>query len=346
MIAPTPLETPTPGLAGREILGCVAGGTPLIDLFVRLRGRNLRIGLKLEGHNPHGSSKDRTAAAMLEDLRRRGTLQRRKVVVESSSGNLAVALAARCRELGVGFLAVIDPRTTAEAVARLHHHSAQVMMVDEPDPTGGYLLTRLATVRRILAEREDCVWTNQYANPANPRAHYHGTAPEIVAQTDGRVDAVFVAVSTGGTMAGVGAYLARHQRGARRVAVDVEGSAALGVGPARPRHLPGLGSARRSRFLSAACYDEASIVPESDALGVCWRVHRDTGLMLGASAGAVVAASLRYLLDHPRIRRPVCVCADSGESYRSTIYDPAWAERVGIVPRDPLAARESFSLGV
>jgi cysteine synthase A len=344
MIALTPLDAPA--VAGREPLGCAAGGTPLVDLVVRRRDRDVRIGLKLEGHNPHGSSKDRTAAAMLEDLRRRGALGRRRIVVESSSGNLAVALAARCRALGVGFLAVVDPRTTPEIIARLHQHRAQVLRVDEPDPTGGYLLTRLATVRRILAEREDCVWTNQYANPANPRAHYHGTGREIVAQTGGDVDAVFVAVSTGGTLAGVGAYFARHRPGALRVAVDVEGSAALGIGPAGPRHLPGLGSGRRSRFLSPAHYDDALIVRESDALGLCWRLHRETGLMLGASGGAVVAASLRYVLDHPRVRRPVCVCADLGESYRSTVYDPAWAERVGILPGDPLAPGESFLLDV
>lgn len=309
-----------------------SGDTPLVDLRVPLLGEQVRLSLKLEGCNRLGSIKERAATAMLGDLERRGLLVPGACIVESSSGNLAVALASLCRERGVRFLAVADPKMTAENLRRLRAVDAEVLIVEEGDRTGGYLLTRLATVRRLLAEHPSYLWTNQYANPANPLAHYQGTAPEILEQSGGSVDAVFVAVSTGGTMAGIGRFFRQHQPSTRLVAVDVEGSVALGASSPRARHLPGLGSSLRSKFLTADSYDAAVIVREGEAYQMCHRLYRDTGLMLGGSGGAVVAGCLSYLAVHRGIRRPVCVCADRGEDYRSSIYDPAWAAEVGIKP--------------
>jgi len=170
-------------------------------------GKSRNVDLKLEGDNPGGSVKDRTAFGLLRSLESTGELRPGGRLLESSSGNLAISLAMLARDRGYQFTAVVDPRVTVENMRRLDSLGADTRMVETPDEMGGYLLSRLARVREMLVEDPGWLWTNQYSNAANPEAHYLGTAPEIHRQMEHRVDAVFVAVSTGGTLAGTGRFL-------------------------------------------------------------------------------------------------------------------------------------------
>ncbi|GAB3885739.1 2,3-diaminopropionate biosynthesis protein SbnA [Kibdelosporangium lantanae] len=296
--------------------------TPLVPVTAVHGARVSTIRLKVEAANRFGSIKARTAVALVDDMADGGRLRPGMRIVESTSGNLGVALAGIALERGYRFTAVVDPRTSPDLLRRMGELGAELEMVTEPDGAGGFLGSRLRRVAE-LAEAPDSLWPNQYANPANPRAHERSTAVEIAEQTGDTVDAVFVAVSTGGTLAGIGTYLRTHIPSCRVVGVDVPGSVAFG-GPSGPRALTGIGSSVRSRFLRPWMYDEGMLVDTVTAVAACRRLAAQTGIEVGGSSGAVLAACLRYLAGHPEIRNPVCVCADGGANYRQTVFADTW----------------------
>jgi 2,3-diaminopropionate biosynthesis protein SbnA len=304
------------------------GNTPIRRIRFLIGGKSRNVHLKLEGDNPGGSIKDRTALSLLRSLESTGQLSAGARLVESSSGNLAIGLAMLARDRGYRFTAVVDPRVTAENMRRLHDLGAETTMVDTPDETGGYLLTRLARIREMLAEDPGLRWTNQYSNAANPEAHYSGSAPEIFRQMGHKVDAVFVAVSTGGTLAGTGRYFREASPDTRIIAVDAIGSVALGGSPG-VRRLTGIGSSRRSEFVDPGIYDELIYVGACEAFAFCRAVDAATGIKLGGSSGACLAACARYLQSHSKVERAVCICADRGEHYASSIFSSSWLAQNG-----------------
>ncbi len=310
------------------------GRTPLVDVALRVDGRWRRVGLKLESHNPAGSIKDRTAYSLIRSLERMEELRPGDRLVESTSGNLGVALALISRERGYTFTAVVDPKVDPLVVDRIHGLGAEVVLTDEVDATGGYLLSRLRLVEQMVAE-DGTVWPNQYGNPANPAVHYHHTAPEVRRQAPD-VDAVFVATSTGGTLAGFGRYFKAVSPRVRVVAVDVPGSLVFGTTYA-PRLLNGVGSSRASQFLSPADYDDVVIVGDRDAVAACHLIQGSVGIGLGGSSGAVVAACARYLSAHREVRRAVCICPDGSANYASSIYGTSWLARFGFRPEKDAA---------
>ena len=329
-LCPDPVACPeAQDYSGDDRFSGPIGDTPLERIRLQLAGRSRGVFLKLEGANPGGSIKDRTALSLLRSLEENGGLAAGNRLVESSSGNLAIGLAILARHRGYRFTAVLDPRVTAENLRRLHALGAETIMVEEPDVAGGYLLSRLDRIRAMLAEDSGLLWTNQYGNPANPGAHYSGTAPELFQQMGGRVDAVFVAVSTGGTLAGIGRYFRQFSPRTRIIAVDARGSAALGGAPGR-RQLVGIGSSRPSEFLDRALYDEQIYVEDSQAFAFCRALKAATGLSVGGSSGACLAACASYLQAHARMERVVCLCADRGEHYASSIFSDAWLDRQGL----------------
>lgn len=322
------------------------GNTPLVRIHLVIGGRERPVDLKLEGANPYGSLKDRTAAGLVDDLERRGRLAGGAILVESTSGNLGVALAAIARDRGYAFVAVVDPRTTPENLARLRRLGARIELVETPDETGGYLLSRLERVAELCASSDRFVWSDQYTNPANPRAHEQGTGPELVEQLGGELDAVFVPVSTGGTLAGIARCLRRESHATLIVAVDARGSVALGGRPGR-RLLTGIGASRPSSFLSPGLYDRRVLVSDGDAFAFCRALAVSTGIRVGGSSGAALAACARLLAAQPDLGRVACVCPDRGGSYASTIYDDGWLARQGIAsaaltlgPVDAIAAAQ------
>ncbi len=307
------------------------GNTPIARIVFTIRGRERVVHLKLEGANPSGSLKDRTAASLIEDLERRDLLHPGATLVESTSGNLGVALAAIARSRGYSFRAVVDPKTTPENVARLRGLGAAIELVETRDETGGYLLSRLERVAELCASSDRFVCADQYTNPANPRAHEQGTGPELLDQLHRELAAVFVPVSTGGTLAGIARFLRRESPGTRIVAVDALGSVALGGRPA-PRLLTGIGAGRPSSFISPSLYDRRVLVADAEAFAFCRALAAETGVRVGGSSGAALVACARLLAANPELDRVACLCPDRGDSYTSTIYDDGWLARHGIDP--------------
>ncbi|MEU8622528.1 cysteine synthase family protein [Streptomyces sp. NPDC048623] len=292
------------------------GDTPLRPVRVPVGDRSVRIWLKLESENRFGSIKARTAEALLSSLEATGALRPGMRVVESTSGNLGVALAGLCAERGYACTLVVEPTTPRNSVERMAAFGADVVTVREV-PGGRTLGARLQAVREILAADPDAVWTDQYACPANPGVHEWQTAAELVkGAPGGRFDAVAVAVSTGGTLAGIARYFRDNLPETRIVAVDAVGSSALGGAPAeRPFKLMGFGSGQVSGFIEPDHWDHVVRVRDTAAAAACSLVLRRTGISLGGSSGAaVLAAVVRARLD-PSLREIACVCPDSGEKY-------------------------------
>lgn len=302
--------------------------TPVVDIALKIGSRWRKVGLKLEAHNPSGSIKYRTACGLITELEASGRLAPGVPLVESTSGNLGVALAFLSQARGYRFTAVTDPKTDPAILEHMRSMGAVVISVTEPDEAGGYLLSRLAMVRRMLAEDQAWVWPNQYENPANPQIHFSATAPEVCRQRPG-LDAVFIAASTGGTLAGVGRYLKSASPSVRVVGVDIRGSRVFGH-PSGKRLITGIGSSRPSLFLRPGDYDDVVIVDDQEAITACHSLQDNLGIGLGGSAGAVVAACARYLKEHPEIAQPVCVCPDGRVNYVNTLYDPGWLAEHGL----------------
>lgn len=323
------------------------GNTPLKPVDLLISGTMRRVYLKLEGANPAGSIKDRTGYALIQNMEASQRLGKGTEVIESTSGNLGVALALICKARGYAFRAIIDPKTTRENISKMEAFGAKIDLVHQVDINGGYLFSRLARVQQLCEDLPTRVWTDQYNNPANPRVHYLHTGPEIYQQMDERLDAIFIPVSTGGTLAGIGSFFREVSSSTRIIGVDAHGSVVFGSPPG-PRKLTGIGSSRSSSFLSATLYDTSLLIADEEAFACCRELFFKTGIKVGGSSGAALAACARYLQAHPEHKNVVCLCPDSGENYASSIFNTAWLAQQGIVLtnahlgplqniRDPLA---------
>jgi N-(2-amino-2-carboxyethyl)-L-glutamate synthase len=337
----TPTSSPqllSPDQAGRDRLLTRSGDLMaqldgLARLFrptplVHLDDPDLELCAKLEYFNPIGSVKDRPAYWILRAAAARGEIDERTTIVESSSGNFALALASFCRFLGLPFIPVIDPNVPAASEMFLRGNCAEVVKVEERDDTGGFLKTRLAAVERIRARSSNVFWTRQYENLDGVEAHYMLTGREIVDQTS-ELDFVFVAVSTLSTIAGVSQRLKESFPRVTVVAVDSVGSVIFG-GPPSTRHISGLGSSIVPPLVASSSIDEVVMVPEQASAAACQELMRRHGLFVGGSSGAAYAAIKRHL---PTIRggrkpRVLFLCADRGTPYADTIFNQEWSRRL------------------
>ncbi|GAA0421642.1 hypothetical protein Acor_52410 [Acrocarpospora corrugata] len=307
---------------------------------VKSRGRIRHLLLKRESFNPTGSVKDRTALGLLRALDAREELRPGSVVVESTSGNLGLALAHLLDSLDCRLIAVVDPKTPEATLRQLSAAGVQLHWVDVPDGHGGYLLSRLEAVAELRRKNTGYRWTNQYGNPANPLIHQQTTGPEIVAQGGRELDAVYVAVSTGGTLAGIAAHIRPLRRPIRLVAVDAAASLAttgavdLDRRPGMTRTsrlVPGIGASRPSSFLRSDSYDRAVAVTDAMAIATARIFLEDTGIGLGGSAGSVVSACVHDLAEPGAPRLPLCLAADDADKYAATLYDDGWLTKMDLL---------------
>jgi N-(2-amino-2-carboxyethyl)-L-glutamate synthase len=288
------------------------GDTPIVELRVVVCGIAHRVLLKLESANGGGGSiKARTARSLLDDGAARGVIRHGSTIVESSSGNLAVALAIQGRARGYEVIVVLDPLTTEINVAKVRAAGAQIEMVETPDANGGYLRARQLRLAALRRER-GAWWPNQYQSPANPAAHRHGTGAEICAAVP-EADAIFVATSTGGTIGGIAQAVLDADCAALVVPVDVPGSHALATGHGK-RLLPGVGSPDASIFVEAAERDHALFIPDEYGIAASRDLADQTGVSVGGSSGLAFVAALRWLIDRPP-SVVVVVCADAASNY-------------------------------
>ncbi|MEV5242977.1 pyridoxal-phosphate dependent enzyme [Streptomyces cinnamoneus] len=304
--------------------------SPVVDLQLSVDGRPVTLWLKLESHNPHGSVKGRTALALWEDVA--GRVDARFGIIESTSGNLGLALAALAAAHRIPFTAVVDPRSSTSLVDAVRALDGRVVTVDEPDGAGGYLLSRLAHIERRLAAQPRLVWPDQYANPASPAVHARETAPELRAQIHEGPVSVLIAVSTGGTLAGFRDYVVAARPDWELVAVDVVGSAALGGASGR-RVLSGIGASRPSAFLPGGHRPTVRVTPQ-EAVSACLWLAGATGIGVGGSSGALIATALRLFRGTPRRTAVACLCPDGADRYLDTVYSAPWRNRQGLVPVD------------
>jgi N-(2-amino-2-carboxyethyl)-L-glutamate synthase len=295
------------------------------ELYVDLRsiyGRSLY--LKCEGFNFAGSIKLKTATEMVEAAARDGLLHRGSVLVESSSGNLGVALSMIAASKGYRFLCVTDSRCNLSTRLLMEALGSQVHVIAEPDPVGGFLGARIEYVRALCASDDRYVWLNQYTNPGNWIAHYRTTAPAIARQFP-QLDLLFVGAGTTGTLMGCARYFRERHRQVRIVAVDTVGSVAFGGAPGR-RMIPGLGTSIRPPLLDESYVDEVMWVEEADTIRACHRLAR-SGFLFGGSTGTVVSAAMRWLAEHDEGElTAVAIAPDLGERYLDTIYQINWLQ--------------------
>lgn len=311
--------------AARYRIGLPIGGTPIVELALSVNGIKRLLKLKLESYNPCGSLKDRIAVALINSVTNR--VNQDIGIIESTSGNLGIAMAAVCNELDINFNAVVDPRASPLLIERMRRLGAQVKIIDEPDSLGGYLLNRIRYVHSQLEARPGLVWPNQYESNANPNAHFESTAPELWRQLPGPAT-VLIPVSTGGTLAGFTRFARDRNVAWRLIGVDVTGSAALGRPPGQ-RLLSGIGASQHSNFLDLSDV-EAVHVPPAEAISACVWLSDRAGIDIGGSSGAAVAAALRVLRDDPELDELVCICPDGGDRYLTTIYQASWREAQGV----------------
>lgn len=298
------------------------------DLFYRLHdfAGNHDVFLKLEGLNVTGSIKIKTAIGLVEDLEQRGlAVPNETVIIESSSGNLGMALSLVCATKGYEFICVTDPNVNRANVRGMELYGAKVIVVDERDNAGGFLGTRINKINEMLRENPKAVWVNQYANPANKNIHAEQTAGEIVNEFD-HVDWVFVGAGTTGTLAGVAERLHKEFPAVKIVAVDPEGSVTFGHPPGK-RNIPGIGTSLRPKLADHAHPDEIAIIDEHSTVKACRSFVRDYHLLVGGSTGSVLAAIKQYADKFREGDVIVAISPDLGNKYMDTVYNDAWVER-------------------
>lgn len=296
------------------------------EVYLDLRpSLGIPLHLACEGLNFAGSIKIQPAAAMIAAAQREGVIRPDSVLVESSSGNLGVAVAMIAAAKGLKFVCVTDPNCNPATINLIRAFGAEVVVVTEPDANNNYLGARKAMVRRLCERGPAYVWLNQYENPANWGAHYEGTAA-FVDKHFPDLDTLFVGVGTGGTLMGCIRYFHEHRPRVRVVAVDSVGSVSFAGTPGR-RHIPGLGASAPMPLIEPDLVDEVIRVPEIDTIRTCRRLAA-RGLLLGGSSGTVVSAASGWLAEHGSPdHTAVAVAPDLGERYIDTVYNDVWVER-------------------
>ncbi len=301
------------------------GSTPLVRLRRCFPHTDVEVLAKLEMLNPCGSMKDRPARYIVERGVSEGTLRPGMRLVESTSGNLGVALAVAARMHGLSFTAVVDPNTSQTNLRLLELFGADVDMVTEPDEAGGYLHTRVRRARSYAEADSEVVWINQYANERNWRAYYDTIGVEILEQVCGPVDYLVGPVSTTGSLQGTARRLRESNPDLRVLAVDAVGSVIFGTPPGH-RRIPGFGASRVPEIFDPEEIDEAIHVAEEDSAAGCRKLVETEGILAGGSSGAVINALGQLVERLPGPARVVTLLPDRGERYLDTVYDDDWSE--------------------
>lgn len=304
------------------------GNTPLIRLDRLLLRDDVTIWAKLEYFNPGGSAKDRTATAIVDAARAAGLLPPGASIVESSSGNLGMALAREAQLGGWDFHCVVDPRANNQAVATMTAYGATVHVVEEPDPdTGDWLSARRKLVTELLAEIPDSLSLDQYSNRAAFDAHADGTMTEILDTLGHAPDQLLVAMSTTGTVGGCLRRLSHTEAHTKTIGVDAAGSVLFG-GRRGERRLPGFGAGVVPELSRQICPDEVDRISDVDSVAGARLLARREGILAGASGGAVTAALASRAADLSPGEEVVIIIHDAGGAYLDTVYNDDWTREM------------------
>lgn len=306
------------------VLSAIAN-TPLIKLTRVFPDAKFDLYAKLEFLNPGGSTKDRPALSIIRHGLDTGMIREGTVIVESSSGNMGIGLAQVCAYYGLRFICVVDPKTTSQNIRLLEAYGAEVDLVATPDEeTGEYLHARIARVRSILEKTENSFCPNQYSNTDNSGAHRR-TMHEVVTALGGKIDYLFCATSTCGTIRGCAEYLKDNGMMTRVYAVDAVGSVIFG-GEKAKRLIPGHGAALRPELFREDMAHKCIKVTDLDCIEGCRRLAKGEAILAGGSSGAVLMAVERVKNEIERGATCVVIFPDRGERYLDTIYSDKWVE--------------------
>ena len=290
------------------------GGTPLVRLSRFAPG--LGVLAKLERQNPAGSAKDRVALSMLRAAEAEGRLAPGGLVIEPTSGNTGIGLAALAAALGYRAVIVMPDSMSPERVKLIAAYGAEVVLTPGAEGMSG----AVAKAEELSARSPGSIVAGQFSNPANPRAHYETTGPEIWRDTDGRVAAFVCGVGTGGTITGVGRYLKEQDPAVRVIAMEPASSPLLSEGRAGAHAIQGIGANFVPEALDTSVYDEVVTVTDEDALAAMRELARTEGLLCGVSSGAAAFAA-REIAKRPEFagKNVVCLLPDTGERYLSVM---------------------------
>lgn len=298
------------------------GNTPLLKLSNYIKAHSLKADIyaKLEYFNPAGSVKDRIARAMIDDAEKKGLLKPGSVIIEPTSGNTGIGLAAVAASRGYKVILTMPETMSIERRNLLKAYGAELVLTDGAKGMKG----AIEKADELAKSTKDSFIPGQFVNPANPAAHIATTGPEIWNDTDGKVDIFVAGVGTGGTLSGVGKYLKEKNPNVKIVAVEPAGSPVLSKGTPGPHKIQGIGAGFVPDTLDTSIYDEIITVENEQAFAAGRELARNEGVLVGISSGAAVyAASVLASREENKGKFIVALLPDTGERYLST---PMFAE--------------------
>ena len=293
------------------------GGTPLLRLNNYIRDNSLEADIlgKLEYFNPAGSVKDRIARAMIDDAEEKGLLKPGAVIIEPTSGNTGIGLAAVASSRGYKIILTMPETMSIERRNLLKAYGAQLVLTEGAKGMKG----AIAKAEELAAQTEGSFIPGQFVNPANPAAHIATTGPEIWNDTEGKVDIFVAGVGTGGTLSGVGGYLKSQNPNVKVVAVEPAGSPVLSKGTPGPHKIQGIGAGFVPDTLNTDIYDEIITVENEEAFAAGKALARREGILVGISSGAALhAATVLARRPENKGKLIVALLPDTGERYLST----------------------------
>lgn len=293
------------------------GGTPLLEArnFEKDNGLEAKVLAKLEYFNPAGSVKDRIAAAMIDEAEKAGKLKEGSVIIEPTSGNTGIGLAAIAAAKGYRIILTMPETMSVERRNLLKAYGAELVLTEGAKGMKG----AIAKAEELAAEIEGSFIPSQFENPANPEAHRKSTGPEIWEDTDGAVDFFIAGVGTGGTVTGVGEYLKSKNPDVKVIAVEPASSPVLSQGTAGPHKIQGIGAGFVPNTLNTKVYDEIIAVENEDAFATGRAFAKSEGILVGISSGAALYAA-KVLAERPENKGKtiVALLPDTGDRYLST----------------------------
>ena len=293
------------------------GKTPLVELvnFNEENKLGATIFAKVEGFNPAGSVKDRVAKSIIEDYEKRGILKKGSTIIEPTSGNTGIGLAAIAASKGYRLIITLPETMSVERRNLIKAYGAELVLTDGTKGMKG----AIEKAYELNKEIPNSIIAGQFVNPANPKAHYETTGPEIWNDLEGDIDIFVAGVGTGGTISGVGKYLKEKNQKIKIVAVEPETSAVLSTGKAGPHKIQGIGAGFVPDTLDTSIYDEIIAVPNEEAFKTGAEVVRTDGVFIGISSDAALYAAKQLALrPENKGKRIVVLLPDNGDRYLST----------------------------